>query len=494
MTESTGDERKRPRRGRRAGARSAKSDRARREDDALELLRQYVRIDTTNPPGNEGPAAELLESALSHSAVECKVFKAPDGRPNLVARIAADEKRRKTPGTARGRSDPPSGPLQAGALCLMHHMDVVPADESRWSRDPFGGEIADGALWGRGALDMKSLGVMHLFAFLEVASAVESGAASLVRDLLFVAVSDEEEGGRSGAEWLVSHHPEAIDCTELWTEGGYGVANVLQGIDVFACGVAEKSVVWIRATAMGTPGHGGIPPDDQAIEKLVSFVETLRRRNRRYRMVDEVRALYRSLAERARGPEKAALTLATSPGASGPLLPLVARRLGPAQRALLADLVTVTKLDAGYKENVVPGEAQAWLDCRLLPDVDIDSFVEECRELGTRYGVEVEVMYKDSCGGVSPKGPLYYALQRACLDSVPDAAFLSSISPGFTDSRHWRRLGTSCMGLVPVLTDQALLGTIHGDDERIPIEEFYRGLAITKAVVRELVLEPVGEG
>jgi acetylornithine deacetylase/succinyl-diaminopimelate desuccinylase-like protein len=470
-----------------AGARKSRSPGLSKLDaeSAVEFLRKYIAIDTTNPPGNEEPAAEFLASALETRSVSYRIFKTEEGRPNLVARLKAE-----APGHGKNRKSTRAGDGSGNALCLMHHMDVVPADQSRWTHDPFGGEIADGAIWGRGALDMKSLGVMHLWAFMAVADAVAAGKAALKRDLLFVAVSDEEEGGRSGAAWLLENQRNAVACSELWTEGGSGVANAIPGVDVFACATTEKSVIWIKATATGKPGHGAIPPDAQATDKLFSFISKLRARNRRYRLVDETRVLYTNLASRAAGIERAALTMATGPRTSPVVLPLIARRLSPSQRALLSDLVTVTVLEAGYKSNVVPGKAAAVLDCRLLPDTDPDSFLEECRRIAEDYDVQIEVLHKDSAGGVSRRGELYAALERRCMESVPSAVFSSTVSPGFTDSRFWRRAGASCLGLLPALIPGDVLATIHGDDERIPIEEFERGLSITRAVVEDLVVGP----
>jgi acetylornithine deacetylase/succinyl-diaminopimelate desuccinylase-like protein len=441
-------------------------------EEAVATLADYVRIDTTNPPGNEGPAAEFIASFLDRHSVEFEILHSLEGRPNLVARLS-------------------SGGDPTDALCLMHHMDVVPADRSKWLRDPFGGEIVAGELWGRGTLDMKGLGVMHLWAFLQVAEAVSSGSSRLGRDLLFVAVSDEEEGGRAGAEWLVAEHPEKVACSELLTEGGFGVASVLPGLDGFSCALTEKSAVWIKLEARAASGHGGIPPDEQAIENLLACIKKLTERGRRYRMVEEIRRLYIALSEHARGPEKLALRLATAPSGKA-VLPLIASRLSAPQRALLRDLVTVTMLEAGYKPNVVPGSATATLDCRLLPDVDTESFVEEVRRVGEHFGVGVEVIFKCEPYGSSQPGDLFRALEDACKSRSPDALFFPSVSTGFTDSRFWRRTGTKCCGLTPSIISMDHIATIHGENERIPISEFERGIEITRTAVESLVLEPAG--
>ncbi len=461
-------------------ARKTKEKKASKEDlasdltnrAAIEALSQYVRIDTTNPPGNEAPAAEFLASFLEKRSIPYEILRSPEGRPNLVSRLSAG-------------GDP------ADAICLMNHMDVVAAEESRWLHDPFGGEIVGGELWGRGALDMKGLGVMQLWAFMHVADAISSNNMKLKRDLLFVAVSDEEEGGAQGAGWLLAEHPSKVACAELLTEGGFGVASVLPGVDAFSCATTEKSAVWMKLEARGDTGHGGIPPDAQAIEQLLACLQKLISRNKRYRMTDQVRRVYISLADSASGVEKAALKAAVGRGGQA-VLRLLASKLSRPQRALLRDLVTVTKLEAGYKPNVVPGSASATIDCRPLPDIDVDEFVEEIRKVAERYNVSVEVIFKCDANGDSPKGELFGALQDACRASAPDALFLQSVATGFTDARFWRRTGARCCGLTPSIVSIDLIETMHGDNERIPLGEFERGLEITRSAVEALVLAPAG--
>ena len=173
-------------------------------DEAVEITRQYVRIDTTNPPGNETPAAEFLAGILGEAGLETTTLESEPGRGNLITRLP-------------GRSGDPGG-----ALCLLHHLDVVPADPSEWSVDPFAGELRDGYLWGRGSIDMKSMGVMQLMTMLALA---RERTTTLQRDLLFVAVADEEAGGWKGAGWLTEHHPDLVACRDVINEGGYGLSE-----------------------------------------------------------------------------------------------------------------------------------------------------------------------------------------------------------------------------------------------------------------------------
>lgn len=434
------------------------------EDRSVALLQEYLRINTTNPPGDEGPAAEFLEAILASSGIKSKIFTSPNGRPNLVARL-------------EGKS--------GNALALMHHMDVVPCDESQWSVDPFGGDLKDGAVWGRGAIDMKGQGLMQVLAMCDLATAVASGDAELERDALLVAVADEEEAGSDGAGWLVSEHAKEVECTELLTEGGAGLRDALPGVDAFACAMTEKSFLWLRLLAEGEPGHGSVPPDDQALIKILDLLAELRKMSKRLRMSPPVARLFSSLADAGDAKLKAAIRAATSP--AGPaVLPLIARQLGAAQQALLRDTISITQVQAGYKSNVIPGTATATIDCRLLPDTDPDSYLAKLRAVAASHDVQVEEIDVGTSGGISDAGELYRALEAACRREVPDARFVQSVSPGFTDSRFWRSRGTSCLGLLPCLLSSDLLATIHGDDERIPVDEYLRGCRITSEVLRSV--------
>ncbi|MGH8999118.1 MAG: M20/M25/M40 family metallo-hydrolase, partial [Acidimicrobiia bacterium] len=217
-------------------------------DEAVEIARHYLRIDTTNPPGNEAPAAAFLSEVLAGAGVAATVVESAPGRASLVARLPGREGR---------------------GLALLHHLDVVPADPAEWSVDPFGAEIAGGYLWGRGAIDMKGIGVMQLMSFLTLARQ----RVPLDRDVVFVAVADEEAGGEMGAGFLAARHPDLVACTEVINEGGYGLTDTRPPL--MAAALSEKAVFWLRVVARGTPGHGSMPPDDSAVVKLVDALHDL---------------------------------------------------------------------------------------------------------------------------------------------------------------------------------------------------------------------------
>jgi acetylornithine deacetylase/succinyl-diaminopimelate desuccinylase-like protein len=424
-------------------------------EEALAIAREYLRIDTTNPPGNEEPAARFLAAILEEAGIETTVLQSAPGRGNLVARLP-------------GRS--------GRGLCLLHHMDVVPADPSEWSVDPFAAEMKDGCLWGRGAIDMKTMGVMQLMATLRIVRE----RLPLERDLVFVAVADEEAGGLMGAGWLTEKHPDLVACTDVLNEGGYGLADARPPL--VACGLTEKSLLWLRLRARGTPGHGSMPPPDQAIGKLLAALSDLAAHPPPLRVSPLVARTFRAMAHGASPARRRVIEAILRPAAR-PLLPAVARRLPRPQRALLSDTISITRVTSGYKENVVPGLAEATIDCRLLPDTDPDRFLAELTRRINGHGVDVEVAFADQAHGLS-EGPLLPLLEEVCRVQYPEAVFAPVLCPAFTDSRFFRQKGADAYGLVPVMLSNEELATFHGIDERIPLTGLRKGCEVVYEIVR----------
>ncbi len=431
----------------------------------LELLSTLLRVDSTNPPGNEGPAAELLRQRLEGAGLEANIFVSPGGRRNLVARL--------------------DGPRDRPALVLLSHTDVVGVEEERWSHDPFGGAIADGFVWGRGALDMKGIAVMHA----EAAAAVAQSDTELRREVIVVAVADEEAGGVEGAEWLLDAHPEAVGfgqgrpAPEVLGEGGFGLSGIIDA-PVMPIVLGEKTALWLRLSAEGDPGHGSLPPRRNAAHNLMKVMGKLSG-YRSPRIHPVMRDQFRSLAEASSGGrEKAFRTLAGSGG------PLVARALAKQLRAagtigaLLADTVTPTQVSAGYKHNVVPGDAQGALDCRLLPDTDPAQFVATAAKTAAKYGVTVDTIGLNG-SPVSERGRFYEIAQEVSRTLASNMVVVPSLTPGTTDVRAFRKRGATGYGWVPLVLTPELLATIHGHDERVEVKGFERAVELmTEAVLR----------
>jgi len=430
--------------------------------DARRLLADLVRIDTTNPPGNESVAAERLETEFQTAGVDVRIVSSPAGRANLIARVPGD----------------PARP----ALVLLSHLDVVSVEEDRWSRPPFAAEEVGGELWGRGTLDMKAVTVMH-------ACAAVAAATSARREIIVAAVADEEAGGGEGAAWLVDEHPDLVGFRDtspppgVLGEGAYGIDGLLDR-PILPIALGEKQAVRVALTASGDAGHGSLPPPRQAILNLARFVGDAAG-YREARLHPVIREQLGAMTVAASGSRKRALqALAKAPGRAAvrSIAPLLRRQ--PPLGSLLSDVVSVTTFNAGYKDNVVPGEATGSLDCRLLPDTDIDSFLAGLRRKADNHGVRIAERNRHG-GPVSPKSSLFETLRRVSADLPGAPAVVPAISPAMTDVRFFRLRGATGYGWVPLVITPELLATIHGHDERIPLSGFDGAVEAMTRVVAE---------
>jgi acetylornithine deacetylase/succinyl-diaminopimelate desuccinylase-like protein len=433
--------------------------------EPLELLAELVRIPSvTGDARREGEVAEVLRARLDDAGLATDVLRSPGGRPTLVARL--------------------EGPTDQPPLVLVSHSDVVPVEVDAWSHDPFGGEIHDGQLWGRGTLDMKGVAVMHA----DAVAALAHADAAPAREVIIVVVPDEEAGGGEGASWLLDANPERAGFRdgapppEALGEGGYGLAGLVDR-PVMPIVVGEKAPVRITASATGDAGHGSLPPADQAIRHLARFVEKVAG-PRPARLHPVVRSQLAELSATVDGPRRRALQLlAGRAGTIGVRAAASAlRSISPAIGAVLADTITPTHLDAGYATNVVPGRAQARFDARLLPDTDVDALRTWLRGVGGRHHVEVEVARPDG-GPVSPRGPLFDVLAEVSGELPDGPVPVGSLTPGVTDLRFWRRRGAAAYGWVPLVLSREQLASFHGRDERVPVDGFRAALAATARVV-----------
>lgn len=425
-----------------------------------------------NPPGDgEGDVAELLRARLDDAGLQTEIVRSAGGRPSLVARVV--------------------GPTDQPPLVLLSHTDVVAVEEAAWSHDPFGGEIVDGELWGRGAIDMKGVAVMHA----EAAAALAASGATPSREVIVVAVADEEAGGGEGAGWLVRAHPglvglrDGAPLPEVIGEGAYGLDGLFAR-PVMPIVVGEKRVLRLRARAVGPPGHPSMPPERQAIVELARFLDSVAG-HRAPRLHPVVREQFGILAGVATGRQATVLKLL-----AGRLGPSLAGVLAPRLRArakvfghLLGDSVTPTLVQGGYQSNVVPGEASVDLDCRLLPDTDVDGLLAELTAAATKHAAVVEELRR-STGHVSERSAIYSVLD-AVSSSLPNGPVVTpALTPGTTDLRFFRELGAPAYGWVPLSLRPEVLATFHGHDERVPVIELERAVAATTEVVLRAAATP----
>ncbi len=421
------------------------------EPETVRWLREYLQIDTTNPPGNERRAAEMLAGILDREGISSRILTSPEGRSSLYARLAATD-------------------AAAGALVLMHHIDVVPAD-GEWRVEPFSGRRLEGKIWGRGALDVKGLGIAHLAAVLDLARA--GGRRRM--DVIFLAVADEETGGGQGAAWLLNAHPELFaDVEGVLNEGGSNrVLNdrlIWWGVEV-----TQKRPLWLRVTARGRGGHASGLHPASATHRLVSGLARLIARPLTLR-VNEAARMYLGTLARLEGGRTEELFRRIEAGEDVPSLPMA-----PGLPIYFLDTVQVTEIDNGRGSNVVSGQARASVDIRLLPDTDGDVLLAEVREL-LGEDLEVEVVLDAPVVPASPRDhPLYRALEE--ILSIR-AHVVPTFIPGTTDSRFFRWRGVAAYGFSPFAINAQDSRGVHGEDESLPLDAFLRGIETMRRILR----------
>ena len=425
------------------------------ELEATELLTRYLRIDTTNPPGGEEAGAQLLAETLRRDGFEPRFYDAGDGRVSVSAR---------RPGTGAGAAQP---------LVLLSHIDVVPVEREYWREDPFAGVLKDGVLWGRGALDMKGLAVMQLLAFLLLAR----HRVPHRRDVVLLAVADEEEGSRYGMSWLAEHHPELMRADGVICEGAFGFGEMLgqRGL-VFGVATSEKGPLWLRLTCRGRPGHGSLPHADNAAERLARALVRVAEAERAVTLRPEMACTLDTLRGAGMLPE--------SVDFRDPQVLAAIAQGNDLVRALVTNSVSLTTLDAGVKPNVIPARSQATLDCRLLPGQDVDAFLAHLRGVIDDDRVEIETIYRFDPLVSEIRTEMLEHVEATIANETNGGVVMPMISPGFTDNRIYRSHGVPSIGYCPVLLTTDEMSGVHGHDERLSIENLRLGTRLLLDTVR----------
>jgi acetylornithine deacetylase/succinyl-diaminopimelate desuccinylase-like protein len=405
------------------------------ERETLANLRELIKLDTTNPPGNERIATDFIAATLGRCGIEATVIESAPARASLIARVAG-----------RDRAKPP--------LMLSSHTDIVPVEAERWTHPPFSAELADGCIWGRGSIDMKSKCATDLGLML----ALSRASAAPERDLILAAVADEEAGSELGARFLVERHPELVRAGYVLNETG-GFTLFMGERRFYPIQVAEKGFVTVKMTVTAAPGHGSMPRSDTAIAWLADLITRITRTPMRRRLTPLMRD---TLAELGIPSDKAP----------------------PILRPMMANTVTPTILRAGYKDNVIPGEASVILDGRTLPGENEHSFLRELRDI---VGPEpaLEVLKAAPPAEASADTPLFRLIKTRTEAADPGARAIAWMLPGATDSKFYAQLGATCYGFAPVKLDPKMpFGALyHGNDERMPIDGFLWGLRLYSEVV-----------
>jgi len=417
-------------------------------------LSEYLRIDTTNPPGHEARAAEFLARLLGAEGIATERYVTPDGRTSLVARLPATT---------------PDG----GTIALLHHLDVVPAGEG-WSVAPFGGEIRDSAVWGRGAIDSKGLGIAELAAFLDAAR-----SPMRRRGLLLLAVADEEAGGGRGTAFLLERHPERFAGVEAVLGEG-GINRTVLGRTLFwGIEVAQKRPLWLEVVAHGRPGHASSFNPESAAHRLVRGLTRALEAPVRWKVSPPVRDYLEAVGRfdpQARAVARDLDRIAKTGEPTAAILPGMA--------GLFLDTLQITQLSASDRINVVAAEARASIDARILPDTDVDAFLAGLRE---RLGEELEVSVRLTAAE-SPPSPSDSSIWRELASGFDSTAPVVPVFiSGITDARYFRERGIPAYGLSPFELELDLVRTVHGPDERLPLAALDAGVARMTRIVRTLV-------
>jgi acetylornithine deacetylase/succinyl-diaminopimelate desuccinylase-like protein len=424
-------------------------------DEVTELLQELIRLDTTNPPGNETRAAELLRDYLGDHGVESELIARVPERANLVARMRGGE-----------------GPK----LLLLSHTDVVLADPAEWNADPFGGELREGEVWGRGALDMKGQVAAEAVAI-----------ASLARDgfeprgeLIFAATADEEVGAGFGAQWLCEAHPDAV-CADYLINEGAGERLELGGRVFYGCSVAEKMSAPFRVLVRGRSGHASMPGiADNALVKAAPLIEKLGRYEPERVLIPEVEAMIRAVTGRPPASADDALALARAAG------PLLAEFVEP----LVSLTLTPTMISASQKRNVVPALCEVTVDSRLLPGQTPEDAQAVVRRVLGEEEYDLEVLEAHGGTRSSMETPLWDAAASFVDRVEPGARPLPVCVAGFTDS-HWFReaFGTVAYGFFPARTLDVEVAArlVHSADERVPVEDLELGVGWLRHAAQELL-------
>lgn len=437
-------------------------------EQAAGILAQAIRFRTVNPPGDEGPLAAYFATILKASGIDARVIPTPSGT-STVGRAAVWA---RLPGTG---TRPP--------IVLLSHLDVVPASRSDgWDVDPFAGSVVGGKVIGRGALDAKGLAVVHLLTLTELARR----QTRLDRDVVFLATPDEENGGLDGAGWLVRERPQLLLGAEyLLTEGGGINVDPAGGHEAWQVAVSEKSPCWLRVATQGRPGHASVPDDDAAVPRLLAALEPIRRRQSPLRVVPEVARMFRALAPLA--PAEDASGFANLSDALAFDDVFRTRFLAePAYAALVRDTLAITMLEGGPRTNVVPAEASAHLDARLLPGGRCEDFAVEIAELAAPSGAEVQIVLAFAAVSSPADTPLYRAIGTVARRRDPGAVVVPRVLAGFTDAHFFRERGITAYGFVPRWQRRGEHRGIHGPNERITVKNLRKGVETLVAILEEL--------
>lgn len=428
------------------------------QSPGLDRLKAYVAIDTTNPPGNEIRGVDFFSDIFDQTGIAYETVESAPGRGNIWARLD-------------GGNEP--------GLVLLHHIDVVPATRENWDSDPLMPVVRDGVLYGRGVLDTKALGILHLEAFL----ALHESNLPLRRDVIFMATADEEAGGLFGAGWLVGNRPEIFENVGfLLNEGGYGVESA--GNTRFNVELAQKRPYWLRLIAADEPSHGSMPLSTSAPARLVQALSRIHASPFEPRITDPVRRFFSDVSAHS-GPEWRKWFGDIDEAVRDPEFLKRLQAEKPRLHALVRNTCAITRLSGSRKINVVPPNASAELDCRILPDQSANEFLDDVRARVDDEQIEIEEIMLFGAAESSADTDFFRLLAQVSQAHYPSAGVVGAVMSGFTDSHFFRDLGITSYGYSPVVVPEEFFLSVHGNNERIGVDAFNKGIDMMTEIVSE---------
>lgn len=423
--------------------------------EALDIFVRYLQIDTSNPPGNEKPAARFLGSIIEREGIPCEYIETAPNREVLVATLKGDGSKRP--------------------LMLCNHTDVVPVEAAYWTVPAFEGAIRDGKIYGRGAVDMKGCGVMQLMAFL----LLKRQRVPLARDVVFCAVPDEEAGSTWGMGWLCEHRPDIVDVEFELSEGGGGSNRFgRQETKLFTVATNEKDMAWLTLTSVGTPGHGSRPHADNSALHLVRALAKLADWDRGITFTGETRAYLERLGEAGLFPP-----LSDTAAVEDRI------RNSPELYAMFLNTLNITMGHWGIKQNVIPAKSEARLDCRLLPGQSKEEWVQQVRDHIADDRIQVELssqVPRDEPVAVPWDTELFHTIESVLKEAMEDAVVVPGMTVGGTDNRFLRAKGIPAYGFIPCLLSPAERAGFHGNDEFLTTDNLNMGCELMYEIVRRM--------
>jgi acetylornithine deacetylase/succinyl-diaminopimelate desuccinylase-like protein len=432
------------------------------QQEALNLFVQYLKIDTTNPPGGEIRAANFFAEICQREGIEYKVFEPFPGRGNIWARVRGD------------------GSLKP--VILLNHLDVVPYSREFWSVGAFDGVIKDGFIYGRGAMDMKSLGMAQFVTLL----ALKRARVPLKRDVIFLGTADEEAGGLQGAGWFAKNHPELLANAEfLFNEGGSNIVDAGGRVLAIGVGPSEKTPAWLRLTATGEPGHASVPKPESAVNRLLRALARLLDYTPPIKLTPVVEQAFRAQAP-LMAPEQVTKYSNIREAIKDPgFLRLL--ETDPVTRALFRNTISITVLEGSNKINVIPPSVYAEIDTRLVPGEKLNHWIAELKNVIKDESIKIEPILAFEANASPTDSALVKAVAAVAKQRYSQAIIAHPVLAGFTDSHYFRDLGVMSYGFSPfVAPPRDLGGGYHGNDERIGKKVYLEGVRFFYDVIEKL--------